>query len=64
MVEKVKNFFKPPVFEGEEETRKAGILNIILWALIGASVSILITLIAFSEAESIGFYIFPVLLVF
>jgi signal transduction histidine kinase len=64
MVEKVKNFFKPPVFEGEEETRKAGILNIILWALIGASVSILITLIAFSEAESIGFYILPVLLVF
>ena len=60
----VKSFFKPPVFEAEEKTRRASFLNIILWTIIIASGLLLIVVVAFSETVSSGFYILPALLVF
>ncbi len=51
MWEKIKAFFAPPVFEDEEKTSTAWLLNIILWAIIGIVLTGLVQMLMASNAH-------------
>lgn len=53
MIRSLKSWLKPPVFENEEKTHQAYILNVILWALVAVPIPYLLyTIIKFPEGTT------------
>jgi len=50
MLQRIGNFFKAPVFENEDKTRTARILNILAWGMIGINLTSAIGMLVFKKS--------------
>jgi len=62
MLDRIKQLLTPPIFEDDQKTQVASFLNAILWILLAAAISTLLSFVIFSDDIGTGVISLPIII--